>query len=131
MNKRIKKKYKSNMYTSFTKEDKIFIKEFNMLYPICKNLNIDRLTIKRLYKYCNRYCYINKNSFEINLRLLLAYYYYNKSLKNINDKYIFKVFKILGVQFNTINNKINISWNERYLGDYSFISVAWQEHPSL
>lgn len=121
MNKRIKKKHEINIYNSFKKDDIIFIKEFNILYPICKNLKIGRLTIKRLYKYCNRYCYINKNSFEINLRLLLAYYYYNKSFKNINDKYIFKVFKILGVQFNTINNKINISWNERYLGDYSFV----------
>lgn len=116
MNKRIKKKHKKGSLSAFNKSDKLFIKKYPRLYVICNALKIDKQIINRLYKYCNRYKYITKRDFELNIAIILRRYDYSKNLEfKIGSIGYFnlKYFTDLGVTFldNEGNFKIKRSIN--------------------
>ena len=77
MNKIIKKKTrdKLNFKKSVPKEERLFIKQYPILYPVCDLRGIKRLEVKRAFKLAKNICMklgISKAELEVTFRMNLG-----------------------------------------------------------
>lgn len=114
MNKWIKgkKRFILKNRKSFTKEENLFAKQFQRLFVSCEVVNINRLTITRLYKYVLKNKFMTKEEFELSIRVILFSIYKNPKR---DSKYTFYLdfYKNIGIHFKKENDSIKIEFKGR------------------
>lgn len=113
MNKWIKgkKRFIIDVRKELGKEENLFADKFQILWIFCQYLNINRLTITRLYKYVLKYKFMPINEFEISIRMILAHIDKCCLFKdNSRCKYYLDFYNSIGVRFIKQNKTINIIW---------------------
>lgn len=114
MNKYIKEKKRIRMSSksAFTKKDLLLLKQFPRLYMTCSTLNISRLEIKRIYSRTIKYPYINKETFENTIKVILVVLNNNKPISDFrpcsNFRYYFDLYTSLGIMFKDNNNNVKL-----------------------
>lgn len=114
MNKYIKEKKRIRMSSksAFTKEDLLFLKQFPRLYMTCSTLNISRLEIKRIYSRTIKRPYINKETFENTIKVILVVLKDNKPISDFrpcsNFRYYYDLYTRLGIRFKDNQDNIKL-----------------------
>ncbi|WP_252241530.1 hypothetical protein [Clostridium sp. ZBS18] len=114
MNKWIKnkKRFIMNSRKSSTKEENLFAKQFQRLYISCEAVNINRLTITRLYKYVLRNKFMTKDEFQLSIRMIL--FNICKGYKDASqcDLYL-NFYNYIGIKFHKENDSVKIEFKGR------------------
>lgn len=111
MNKWIKgkKRFILKNRKEFTKEENLFAKQFERLFISCQAVNVNRLTITRLYKYVLKNKFMTKEEFELSIRVVL----FRISINTKQDsKYTFYLdfYKSIGIKFHKENDSVKIEF---------------------